>query len=72
MPHLFASITQAAVPSVNAEAAPADTSAASHLSFWAKYSPDAFCRSARRTGYFAARATAACTDGGIVEAVNAV
>ena len=62
----------AAVPSVNAEAAPAVTMAASHCSFPARYSPAAFCNSIRRTGCFAARATAACTEGGMVDAVRIV
>ena len=34
MPHLFADVRQAAVPSVSADAAPAVTIAASHFSFF--------------------------------------
>jgi hypothetical protein len=72
MPHLFAEVRQPAVPRVNADAAPAVTIAASHLSFLAMYSPAAVCNSARRTGRPAARATAAWTEGGMIEAVRAV
>ncbi len=69
---LLPSVIAAAVASVRAEAAPAVTIAASHLSFFARYSPAAICNSCNRTGCFAARATAACTEGGMVEAVRAV
>src|SRR5262245_23923240 len=68
----FPGAMQAAVPRVSADAAPQVTSAASHFKSLAMYSPEAFCRSARRTGDWAARATAACADGGMIEAVNAV
>src|SRR5882762_5681117 len=72
IPQLFATITQAAPASVRPEEAPAVTIALSHFSFLARYSPAFFCNSARWTGCFAAAATAACTDGGIIEAVIAV
>src|SRR5262245_27227738 len=72
IPHLFATITQAAAASVKPEEAPAVTMAASHFSFLARYSPAFACSSARWTGCLAAAATAAWTGGGMIEAVIAV
>ena len=45
---------------------------ASHFSFFARYSPAAFCSSPSRTGCLGGRATAACTEGGMMDAVSAV
>ena len=68
----LASAMHAAVPSVSADAAPADTSAASQCSFSARYSPAFRCSSSRRTGCRAAASTAARTGGGITAAVRNV
>src|SRR5436305_5941015 len=68
----FAAVIQAAVPNVSAEAAPAVTSAPSHFNFVARYWLAAFCSASRRTGCFAASATAACTWGGMMLAVRKV
>ena len=57
----------AAVPSVSAEAAPAVTMAASQRSRLARYSPALVCNSIKRTGCLAERATAAWTEGGMVD-----
>ena len=69
---LLPSVMQAAVPRVRADDAPAVTRAPSQWSCLAKYSPAALCSSAKRTGCLAAWATAACTEGGMMEAVSAV
>src|SRR5580704_11451508 len=61
-----------ATPSDNAAAAPDDTSAASHLSRCAMYVPAALCSSRKRTLWLDATVIAACTSGGMRDAVRYV
>jgi len=71
-PEIVRSVAWGGDPRKPAEAAPAVTSAPPHCSRFAKYSPEARCRSAKRTGCFAASAMAACTEAGIIDAVRNV
>src|SRR5438876_11662392 len=72
MAESFPRVTQAAVPTTSAAAAPAVTRAASQRKRFAKYSPEASSNSFRFTGCLAAKLIAACTSSGMVDAESTV